>query len=244
MINLSFELHYILPLPDSAMHPLSCILRAMLRHRMPMLRCPPLNVPFFQLQLGPSVPLVSVPSAEDFQQGIFRMGLPQLPLTTLNSVVAVAELARQLFPERDSRRFRPSRFALSVGMMNLAGCWFGALPTCHGAGGMAAQVRRVATGQSLASWQVSRAASEPSTVQVCNRVYSSGTQSRSTLCTTAFAWVQTGAVLAPNALLHTAHNILNGLQHMQYTTRCATQHTPYDTPYDTSHDVTLSMCVT
>lgn len=110
---------------------------------MPMLSCSSLNMPFFLLQLGPSVPLVSVPSAEDFQQGIFRMGLPQLPLTTLSSVVAVAELARQLFPERDSRRFRPSRFALSVGVMNLVGCWFGALPTCHGAGGMAAQVRWV-----------------------------------------------------------------------------------------------------
>eukprot|EP00959_Pyramimonas_sp_CCMP1952_P177974 3719974-Pyramimonas_sp.AAC.1 len=29
--------------------------------------------------------------------------------------------------------------AMSVGVMNLAGCGFGALPVCHGAGGLAAQ---------------------------------------------------------------------------------------------------------
>lgn len=30
---------------------------------------------------------------------------------------------------------------VSVGMMNLVGCWFGAMPVCHGSGGLAAQYR-------------------------------------------------------------------------------------------------------
>ncbi len=31
--------------------------------------------------------------------------------------------------------------AVSVGLMNLLGCWFGAMPMCHGAGGLASQHR-------------------------------------------------------------------------------------------------------
>ena len=30
---------------------------------------------------------------------------------------------------------------ISVGLMNLVGCWFGAMPTCHGCGGLAGQYR-------------------------------------------------------------------------------------------------------
>jgi hypothetical protein len=29
--------------------------------------------------------------------------------------------------------------SISVGCMNLVGCWFGAMPVCHGSGGLAAQ---------------------------------------------------------------------------------------------------------
>jgi MFS superfamily sulfate permease-like transporter len=30
---------------------------------------------------------------------------------------------------------------MSIGLMNLIGCWFGAMPMCHGAGGLAGQYR-------------------------------------------------------------------------------------------------------
>lgn len=65
--------------------------------------------------------------------------LSQLPLTTLNSIVAVSALSRDLLPDRP----QPSVTALglSVAAMNLVGCWFGAMPSCHGAGGLAAQHR-------------------------------------------------------------------------------------------------------
>lgn len=67
------------------------------------------------------------------------MGISQLPLTTLNSVIAASALASDLLPHLPA----PSVTALgiSVGLMNLVGCWFGAMPVCHGAGGLAAQYR-------------------------------------------------------------------------------------------------------
>jgi MFS superfamily sulfate permease-like transporter len=59
-------------------------------------------------------------------------------LTTLNSVVAVCALSADLFPDRPAS---PRRVAVSVGLMNLVGAWFGAMPMCHGAGGLAGQYR-------------------------------------------------------------------------------------------------------
>ncbi|GLI71104.1 hypothetical protein VaNZ11_016176 [Volvox africanus] len=92
------------------------------------------------LKLGPSVPRLLRPSWSDLREGVLRAGLPQLPLTTLNSVIAVSQLADSLFQERrDFRRWRPNAVALSVGIMGLLGCWLGAMPCCHGAGGLAAQ---------------------------------------------------------------------------------------------------------
>ncbi|TPX15699.1 uncharacterized protein E0L32_000033 [Thyridium curvatum] len=70
----------------------------------------------------------------------WSMAVAQLPLTTLNSVVAVASLAADLFPDY-GRAPSVTAMGLSVGAMNLAGCWFGAMPVCHGAGGLAAQYR-------------------------------------------------------------------------------------------------------
>ena len=67
------------------------------------------------------------------------MALAQLPLTALNSIIAVSALAADLLPGLPA----PSTTAmgLSVAAMNLLGCWFGSMPVCHGAGGLAAQVR-------------------------------------------------------------------------------------------------------
>lgn len=90
------------------------------------------------LSLGPSKPSVVVPNGDDWRSGILKAGLPQLPLTLLNSVISVTQLANEWFPDRYSR---PGSIATSVGLMNLVGCWFGAMPSCHGAGGLAAQVR-------------------------------------------------------------------------------------------------------
>lgn len=90
------------------------------------------------LQIGPSTPKVVIPTWEDFKTGFWRAGLPQLPLTTLNSVVAVCKLSEELFPEHPAN---PSHVAVSMGAMNVVGTWFGVMPCCHGASGLAAQVK-------------------------------------------------------------------------------------------------------
>ena len=64
--------------------------------------------------------------------------MPQIPLTILNSVIALCALSLDLFPTRPAS---PRRLALSVALMNLICCPFGAMPMCHGAGGLAAQYR-------------------------------------------------------------------------------------------------------
>jgi hypothetical protein len=71
-------------------------------------------------------------------EGIWRGGLPQVPLTLLNSVFAVAALAAQLYPQH-AGRITPTRMALSVGIMNMIVCPLGGMPLCHGSGGLAGQ---------------------------------------------------------------------------------------------------------
>ena len=96
-----------------------------------------------QMSTGPNFqvwrPSGFVPSPRDFQRGAFSAGLGQLPLTTLNSIIAVTHLSADLLPARKPPSV--SSLGLSVATMNLAGCWFGCMPVCHGSGGLAGQYR-------------------------------------------------------------------------------------------------------
>ncbi|EEY68828.1 Sulfate Permease (SulP) Family [Phytophthora infestans T30-4] len=79
-----------------------------------------------------------IPSAHDFGEAFVYLALPQLPLTLLNSVVALESLAVELFPTHD----KPAgvrRVCFSIAGGNLLFSWFGMLPVCHGAGGLASQ---------------------------------------------------------------------------------------------------------
>ncbi|KAI3394669.1 hypothetical protein diail_2416 [Diaporthe ilicicola] len=72
----------------------------------------------------------------------WSMAVAQLPLTTLNSIIAAAALASDLMgPTFPGATPTVTELGLSVAAMNLLGCWFGAMPVCHGAGGLAAQHR-------------------------------------------------------------------------------------------------------
>jgi Molybdate transporter of MFS superfamily len=87
----------------------------------------------------------------DWKVGVMQGSFPQLPLTTLNSVVSVCCLAHSLYPEKrklDARETSLSKtdgvisrreMSMSVGLMNLVLCPLGAMPCCHGAGGLAGQ---------------------------------------------------------------------------------------------------------
>lgn len=84
-------------------------------------------------------PQPNIPTPRSLRTGVLEAGIGQLPLTTLNSVIAVAFLAQDLFPNNQA----PSTTSLGLSVMaiNLAACWFGAMPVCHGSGGLAAQYR-------------------------------------------------------------------------------------------------------
>lgn len=81
-----------------------------------------------------------IPSKDTWLPSALSAALPQLPLTTLNSILAVTSLSASLFPT-----FPPppstTSLGLSVALSNLVGCWFGAMPVCHGSGGLAGQYR-------------------------------------------------------------------------------------------------------
>lgn len=84
-------------------------------------------------------PQISIPSPSSFRVGALDAGLGQIPLTTLNSIFAVSFLSADLLPKVPAPT--PTAMGLSVMSMNLVGCWFGAMPVCHGSGGLAAQYR-------------------------------------------------------------------------------------------------------
>ncbi|KAF2116279.1 hypothetical protein BDV96DRAFT_491522 [Lophiotrema nucula] len=90
---------------------------------------------------GPTIPIVR-PSGHDFWKATTTASLGQLPLTTLNSVIAASALAVDLLPSPPYPA-APSvtELGLSVAIINLVGCWFGAMPACHGSGGLAGQFR-------------------------------------------------------------------------------------------------------
>lgn len=90
------------------------------------------------LGIGMTLPHWSPPAWADFVSAFPKAALPQIPLTTLNSVVAVCVLSTDLFPDRPAK---PKTVAISVGAMNLVSAWFGGMPMCHGAGGLAGQHR-------------------------------------------------------------------------------------------------------
>ncbi|CAL0325969.1 unnamed protein product [Lupinus luteus] len=93
---------------------------------------------FKDLKFGPSKISIVPITWEDLKIGFLRAAIPQIPLSILNSVIAVCKLSGDLFPDKEASAMKVS---MSVGVMNFVGCWFGAMPCCHGAGGLAGQYR-------------------------------------------------------------------------------------------------------
>lgn len=93
-------------------------------------------------RFGWALPALVVPSWDDILRACARARgptvLPQIPLTLTNAVIVTAALSRRLFPEPCARTSERN-LSLSTGVANLALTPFGALPMCHGAGGLQAQ---------------------------------------------------------------------------------------------------------
>ncbi|KAF1938789.1 hypothetical protein EJ02DRAFT_457545 [Clathrospora elynae] len=90
---------------------------------------------------GSAIPILH-PSGADFWKAITTASLGQLPLTILNSVIAASALASDLLPSPPYPAAPTvTDLGISVAAINLIGCWFGAMPACHGSGGLAGQFR-------------------------------------------------------------------------------------------------------
>ncbi|KAJ8640611.1 hypothetical protein MRB53_017305 [Persea americana] len=90
------------------------------------------------IEFGPSkIGLVKMTKGS-WKTGFIKGAIPQIPLSVLNSVIGVCKLSSDLFPGKD---FSATSVSVSVGLMNMVGCWFGAMPMCHGAGGLAGQYK-------------------------------------------------------------------------------------------------------
>jgi MFS superfamily sulfate permease-like transporter len=88
---------------------------------------------------APAFPPLVVPSLADAGRALWGAVVPQMPLTLTNAVIVTAALARDLFPA--ARRVNERSLCLSTGLANLALAPLGAMPMCHGAGGLQAQHR-------------------------------------------------------------------------------------------------------
>ncbi len=84
--------------------------------------------------------LPSWPSLAEVQSAVSLYVLPQLSLTFTNAVLITALLAGDYFGER-AAHVTPKRLSITSGLANLLLTPFGALPMCHGAGGLAAHYR-------------------------------------------------------------------------------------------------------
>jgi hypothetical protein len=93
-----------------------------------------------ELHAGPQPMSLSVPGAGAFAVALTSLVIAQLPLTFGNAVVATADAERSYFGAR-ARRVRPARLAASIGFANVFAGLSGALPLCHGAGGVTAHYK-------------------------------------------------------------------------------------------------------
>jgi SulP family sulfate permease len=92
--------------------------------------------------IGPTRIEVIAPSFGDFWTAFIMLILPQVPLTIGNACVGTADMCSSVFPNSPLlSRTTAGRFALTMGLANLPAGLFGAVPMCHGTGGLAAHYR-------------------------------------------------------------------------------------------------------
>lgn len=88
------------------------------------------------LEVAITLPPLTVPCPEEVVQAMLLAGFAQIPLSITNAVIATAALIRDYFPEKPVSE---ERLMLNMGFMNAIPSFFGGMPLCHGAGGLAGQ---------------------------------------------------------------------------------------------------------
>jgi SulP family sulfate permease len=92
--------------------------------------------------LGPTDIRLVLPSVNDFWVAFSMLILPQIPLTIGNSCVGTADTCSILFPNNPLlKNTKAGNFALTMGLVNFPAGFLGAVPMCHGTGGLAAHYR-------------------------------------------------------------------------------------------------------
>lgn len=94
------------------------------------------------LEIGPTGVHAIWPTRGDLWTAFIMLILPQIPLTIGNACVGTADMCSSVFPNSPLlSRTKAGRFALTMGIANLPAGFFGAVPMCHGTGGLAAHYR-------------------------------------------------------------------------------------------------------
>jgi SulP family sulfate permease len=94
-------------------------------------------------RIGDAAPVLStmaLPNAATFWTAFIVLVIPQLPLTLGNAVVGTSDTARTYFKDR-AHRVSPRALTTSMGLANIVAGLFGAMPMCHGSGGLTAHYK-------------------------------------------------------------------------------------------------------
>ena len=83
-----------------------------------------------------TLPPLTVPRLDELWDAMVLAGFAQIPLSITNAVMATAVLIRDYFPEK---AVSENKLMLNKGVMNVVASFFGGMPMCHGAQGLAGQ---------------------------------------------------------------------------------------------------------
>lgn len=85
---------------------------------------------------GFNLPPLTCFTPRELWLALLAAGFAQIPLTATNAVIATSSLIKTYWPDRD---VTVRQLSLNMGIMNVILPFFGGMPLCHGAGGLAGQ---------------------------------------------------------------------------------------------------------
>lgn len=88
------------------------------------------------IHFGFTLPPLTIFHPIEIWQGFILAGFAQIALTATNAVIATSALIKGYWPDKPVSE---KKLALNMGIMNFVVPFFGGMPMCHGAGGLAGQ---------------------------------------------------------------------------------------------------------
>jgi predicted benzoate:H+ symporter BenE len=88
------------------------------------------------IHIGFTLPPFTTFSVSEIWKGLVLAGFAQIALTATNAVIATSALIKEYWPDKPVPE---KKLALNMGIMNVLVPFFGGMPMCHGAGGLAGQ---------------------------------------------------------------------------------------------------------